>query len=334
MSESPEEISGPRRVIGTPSPAPKAGRRDRAARRACLLGRAGQWSTTPRTPSGSSPGCSSSRSSRAADSSRPTWDSRSGSRRSRRAPTPSSPPSGRTWRSARPSPSRCSRSALGSMIWVRHLTPNIEIEEERHDLNVRPGRPGGVPADVRRGRGDLADHQAAARPPDDAAGHAAAGAGAAGAAARPRPAAAEQPADHGLAQGPAGGHARRPAAADAGRPVGRRVHDHGDPRGLPGRPGRAGQGGRDPDQVRARPAERADQRRRRGHRVIAELDDRQHDRRLLQDLHPRGLPGRAVRADHAPHPLPLPPVDVRRVDRGQRDLRPGTPPAAATAADG
>ncbi len=67
---------------------------------------------------------------------------------------------------------------------------------------------------------------------------------------------------------------------------------------------------------------------------IAELDDRQHDRRLLEDLHPRRLPGRAVRADHAPHPLPVPPVDVRRVARGQRDLRPGTPPAAATAADG
>jgi ubiquinol-cytochrome c reductase iron-sulfur subunit len=26
----------------------------------------------------------------------------------------------------------------GSMIWVRHLTPNIEIEEERHDLNSTP----------------------------------------------------------------------------------------------------------------------------------------------------------------------------------------------------
>jgi ubiquinol-cytochrome c reductase iron-sulfur subunit len=26
----------------------------------------------------------------------------------------------------------------GSMIWVRHLTPNIEIEEERHDLNSAP----------------------------------------------------------------------------------------------------------------------------------------------------------------------------------------------------
>jgi ubiquinol-cytochrome c reductase iron-sulfur subunit len=27
---------------------------------------------------------------------------------------------------------------LGSMIWVRHLTPNIEIEEERHDLRSTP----------------------------------------------------------------------------------------------------------------------------------------------------------------------------------------------------
>ena len=45
-----------------------------------------------------------------------------------------------------------------------------------------------------------------------------------------------------------------------------------------------------------------------------ELDGRQH-RRLLQDLHPRGLPGGAVRADHAPSPVPVPPVHVRRVDR-------------------
>src|SRR5215471_19902291 len=26
----------------------------------------------------------------------------------------------------------------GSLIWVRHLTPNIEIEEERHDLKSQP----------------------------------------------------------------------------------------------------------------------------------------------------------------------------------------------------
>ena len=27
---------------------------------------------------------------------------------------------------------------IGSMIWVRHLTPNIEIEEQRHDMNSAP----------------------------------------------------------------------------------------------------------------------------------------------------------------------------------------------------
>ncbi len=42
-----------------------------------------------------------------------------------------------------------------------------------------------------------------------------------------------------------------------------------------------------------------------------ELDGGQH-RRLLEDLHPRRLPGRAVRADHPPHPVPMPPVHLRR----------------------
>jgi hypothetical protein len=55
---------------------------------------------------------------------------------------------------------------------------------------------------------------------------------------------------------------------------------------------------------------------------------------LLQDLHPCRLPGRAVRADHAPHPVPVPPVDLRRGQRRQRDLRPGGPRAAAAAAHG
>ena len=64
-----------------------------------------------------------------------------------------------------------------------------------------------------------------------------------------------------------------------------------------------------------------------------ELDGRQH-RRLLQDLYPRGLPGRAVRADHAPHPVPVPSVNVRRRERRLGHLRPGAPPAAAAAADG
>ncbi len=105
----------------------------------------------------------------------------------------------------------------GSMIWVRHLTPERRDRGGAARDAVRARRPGRLQAVVRRGRGLLPDHQAAARPPHDAAGHRAAGAGAAGAAARPRPAAADGPAAHGLAQGAAGGNPRRPAAADAGR---------------------------------------------------------------------------------------------------------------------
>ena len=36
------------------------------------------------------------------------------------------------------------------------------------------------------------------------------------------------------------------------------------------------------------------------------------DRRLLEDLHPRGMPGRALRAADPPPALPVPPVDLRR----------------------
>ena len=41
-------------------------------------------------------------------------------------------------------------------------------------------------------------------------------------------------------------------------------------------------------------------------------------RRLLQDLHPRRLPGRPVRAADAPPALPVPPVDLRRHRRTAR----------------
>ena len=54
-------------------------------------------------------------------------------------------------------------------------------------------------------------------------------------------------------------------------------------------------------------------------------------RRLLQDLHPRRLPGRPVRAADAPPALPVPPVDLRRDAGRQGDLRPGQAPAAAAA---
>jgi ubiquinol-cytochrome c reductase iron-sulfur subunit len=39
----------------------------------------------------------------------------------------------------------------GSMIWVRHLTPNIEIAEERHDLNSAPADRAGFKRDFAEG---------------------------------------------------------------------------------------------------------------------------------------------------------------------------------------
>ena len=108
----------------------------------------------------------------------------------------------------------------GSIIWVRHLTPNIEIAEERHDLRSEPADRAGVQARLRRGRGHLPGHPAADHPPHDAARHRAARARAARAAARPRPAAADRPAAHGLEEGPARGHPRR-ATARCARPTSR-----------------------------------------------------------------------------------------------------------------
>ena len=54
----------------------------------------------------------------------------------------------------------------------------------------------------------------------------------------------------------------------------------------------------------------------------ARLGLRRH-RRLLQDLHPRRLPGRPVRAADAPPAVPVPPVDLRRDAGLQGHLRPG-----------
>ena len=39
----------------------------------------------------------------------------------------------------------------GSMIWVRHLTPDIEIEEERHDLPSAPADRAGFKRDFAEG---------------------------------------------------------------------------------------------------------------------------------------------------------------------------------------
>ena len=51
--------------------------------------------------------------------------------------------------------------------------------------------------------------------------------------------------------------------------------------------------------------------------------------RVLEDLHPRRLPGVAVRAADAPPALPVPPVDLRRDRRRPADLRARRPAAAA-----
>ena len=54
-------------------------------------------------------------------------------------------------------------------------------------------------------------------------------------------------------------------------------------------------------------------------------------RRLLQDLHPRRLPGRPLRAADPPPALPVPPVDLRRDAGLQGHLRSGQAAAAAAA---
>ena len=64
----------------------------------------------------------------------------------------------------------------------------------------------------------------------------------------------------------------------------------------------------------------------RDHRPEAEEVGRRRDRGLLQGLHPRGLPGRALRAADPPPALPVPPVHLRRHRRTARSSsarRPG-----------
>ena len=97
----------------------------------------------------------------------------------------------------------------GSMIWVRHLTPNIEIAEERHDLRSAPEERKAFQREFAEGAAISQITRRPAGAPHDAARDRAAGARAARAAARPRPAAADRPAAHGLAEGPARGHPRR-----------------------------------------------------------------------------------------------------------------------------
>src|ERR1019366_4231597 len=54
-------------------------------------------------------------------------------------------------------------------------------------------------------------------------------------------------------------------------------------------------------------------------------------RGLLQDVHPPGLPGRAVPGTDPAAGLPLPPVDLQRALRCDSRVRAGTPPAAPVA---
>ena len=91
----------------------------------------------------------------------------------------------------------------------------------------------------------------------------------------------------------------------------RRLADAADP---PARGGRRG----GPGQQRAR-------RRQVGHRR-ERLHVRQL-RRVLEDLHPRRLPGEPVRAADQPAALPVPPVAVPHHRQRQADLRPGQPAA-------
>jgi ubiquinol-cytochrome c reductase iron-sulfur subunit len=137
MSETPEEPTGPRRVIGTPSPAPKAvdvraepsqpafsaepenpKRAKRAERIVAALfvlaflagcgfiaAYVGLEIGTSTIPNGANPVVAAMRSNYALGT--------------------------------------CLSIALlalgaGSIIWVRHLTPNVEIEEERHELRSAP----------------------------------------------------------------------------------------------------------------------------------------------------------------------------------------------------
>src|SRR5207302_5080905 len=115
------------------------------------------------------------------------------------------------------------------------------------------------------------------------------------------------------------GHRRRPAGARHRRAPGR--SGDGVPRGprrLRRRPGRADACGARPDRARSRT---------RG-LVAGGL------RRLLQDLHARRLPGRALSARDTTAALPVPPVVLRCPPRRQARLRSGRrgPPPTSTRA--
>src|SRR5215217_1777714 len=136
-------------------------------------------------------------------------------------------------------------------------------------------------------------------------------------AALPGPASRPGPLPDAMAGRGAGGHRRRPAGAGHRPGRGQRA-DGLPPRPPPGRrrrrpagPGRPGGAAAPTGAGRLVPGRPG---------------------RPLQALHPRRLPGGAVRAGLQPPVLPLPPVGVRPAGRGPADLRAGRP-AAAPAAD-
>jgi ubiquinol-cytochrome c reductase iron-sulfur subunit len=150
MSETPEEPLGPRRVIGTPSPAPKAvdvqvessqpafsaepenTQRAKNAERlvaalfilAFLAGVGfiaayiGLEVGTSTIPKGANPVVAAARSNYALGSALAV---------------------------------ALLALGTGSLIWVRHLTPNIEIAEQRHDLNSEPADRAGFKRDFAEG---------------------------------------------------------------------------------------------------------------------------------------------------------------------------------------
>src|SRR5690606_2135537 len=160
--------------------------------------------------------------------------------------------------------------------------------------------------------------------------------------ARPRPAAGEEAPQHLLGRGREEGQGAGQAGRPPGRgrhpraPAGQRLrlpgqHDHRPARGHggAGTPRRGDDGGRQGGHHPHQGA-RGRLQARQGTRELA----RERHRGVLEDLHARGLPGGPVRADHAPHPVPVPPVHLRRHGRGEGRLRAGGPAAAAVAAVG
>ena len=262
----------PHRVIGTPPPSPRLlgrgdgaeaagqahdGRGRRGGRRRARVEKLpteADSRSTPRTPRRSWSRASCSRSSRAAASSPPTS----------------------AWACTRSTSVFRSNLALGlslsvallglgtgALIWVRHLMPDVEMAEERHEMRSDRRRAGRVPGVLRGGRGRQPVRQAAHGAALADARHVAAGRRAAGAAARHGPAARDQPAAHGVEPGPAAAGLRHQPADQPGRVQRARAKYHDRARGLHRRPGRAGQGHRHLDQVPARRAEHSHQDRRR-----------------------------------------------------------------------